>query len=606
MTNHNTDNKVITLENRGIKVVLDYTKGVKICEFSNKYSGVKSNENRELFFIDFMGAKYSSEDFEITDVSTAQDKKEELVTITMEKMDLDIKARVHLISDKEDSIRVLYQIYDGYKYGVPYEMRFTSPLLAELEIEGASDVYYYPENSVATPDGKQIMKLMREDFANSDVKPPLVVENKNHKLGFSVLFPTLSDLSDEGASQNRNMQLSRIGNKAQLRDHNILINPDASFNDTVELHITALKNGWAEAFGKFRDIWASGYEFSEYEKEDLKWFNDCFVHNFTFLYGKEGYDHEKQEIDVDGLLKQGEDFGGYDTVTYWNQYPRLGIDGRSQWDFHDDFPGGREAMKKAVDKLHDKGVYVFMPYIPWDQGNDESTNSMGDHFAKLLADTDADGYQLDTMNNLPESFRDKCNKVRPGLIMTTQSHPRKKRPLEIITTSWNEFWYTNPMPEIDVLRFLLPKHISPVISRWLRKEDKDLLIKRSKFGAAPMVIWQDIFGRWMPFSAEQRAEIKLWKGVYMSHKDIYQGDFPIPLYPTDCVNLYCNIFCKNDGDDAIYALYNDSEKSLSADISMYNEGKTAKVLLGDGECEIKDGKLKVTVKPGDVIHVLVK
>jgi hypothetical protein len=328
----------------------------------------------------------------------------------------------------------------------------------------------------------------------------------------------------------------------------------------------------------------------------------------VFLYGKEGFDHEKQKIDVEGLLKQGEEFGGYDTVTIWNQYPRLGIDARTQWDFYDDFPGGRMALKEAVQKFHDKGVAVFLPYIPWDRGNDETTNSMGNEFARIIADTGADGYQLDTMRDLPFSYRKNLDEVRPGLVLTSQHHPLKKHPVEFITTSWDEFWRFDPMPEVDVFRFMCPRHIAPVISRWLRVEDKTALIKRCEFGAAPIVIWQDIFGRWMPFSDDQKKRIKLWKSAYLKYRYIYQGGHPIPLLPTRTRNVYCNLFVSDDVGDRIYSFYNDDEKSSTVEnFSIQGESvSAAEVVHGDGKASLIKNALTARIAPKEVLHVLVR
>lgn len=601
-------NNQIVIKNNALKVVLEQGSSIVVKEFSNIYSGITSNQDKGLFSLKFMGGVYTEKDFEVADVISVSDKTQELVTILFknEKLGLDIK--VHFINDLKETINVLYQIRDKYIDGYPYEMMFHSPLLGEIALTGDDDTYYFPENSVRNSKGEQVMILMSENFATSDVKVPLVICDDEDKYGFSVLFPTHSDLDNDTASQNRNMMLSRIKTLEELRSHDIMTAPDDSFNDTIELQITGLKQGWVEAFDRFRDYWETYYDFSEYEKEDLKWFNDCVVHNFVFLFGKEGFDHEKQKIDIDKLLKDGEEFGGYDTVTIWNQYPRLGIDERTQWDFYDDFPGGRDAIKQAVKECHDKGVYLFLPYIPWDRGNHECTNTMGDEFARIVADTDADGYQLDTMRNLPESFREKLDAIRPGIILTTQAHPSKRRPLEFITTSWDEFWYTNPMPEVDVFRFLCPRHVAPVLSRWLRNESKSLIIERAKFGAAPVVIWQDVFGRWLPFNDEQKAEIANWKKTFLQYKDIYFCKNPTPLIPTKTDDLYCNLFRSDDKSSAIYSFYNDSDADItSSALSVHIDGvSSAQVILGDGSCEYCDGKITVTVKPHQVTQVLVK
>ena len=607
MINIDEKKKVATLSNNALSTTLDYNDGITFKDFSNKFGSKKSNVDKDLFRIKIYGDEYCSKDFDLVDVSSAEDKKQELLTFLLENQSLCMKVKVHFIVEHEDTISILYQVCDDFKYGDPHVSYLRIPLLADLEVNGAEDIYYCPGNAVKASDGRQVIKPVREYQYSTDMKLPLVVCDSDNKVGFSVLFPFLSDLNDAGSTQNENKVFSAMETREDFQNHYLHMNPDESFNDTIELRISAIKNGWVEAFEDYRDYWASSYDFSEYEKEDLKWFNDCVVHNFVFLYGKEGFDHEKQVIDVEGLCKQGDEFGGYDTVTIWNQYPRLGIDARTQWDFYDDFPGGREAIKDAVTKFHEKGVYLFLPYIPWDRGPGESTDSMGDEFAKIVKDTDADGYQLDTMHDIPLTFRWKLNDIRPGLVLTSQFHPAKKIPVEVLTTSWNEFWGVNPMPEVDIMRFICPIHLSPVISRWLRHEDKDVLIKRVEFGAAPIVIWQDIFGRWLPFSKDQKEEIKSWKKAYLENKEIYQGLKPVPCYPTNTPNLYCNLFKDEKAEEQIYSFYNDSDEMLKVDsLELYGEGfKNASVVFGESKAKLDGNKLSAKVAPRKVLHVLV-
>ncbi|MDR1885337.1 MAG: hypothetical protein LBQ56_03620 [Synergistaceae bacterium] len=607
MIRHDADAGTVTVQNNALRAVISYGRGAVFREFSNILSRRTTNADRDMFVLNIRGRDLASGDFDVTSVRTARDEVLELVTVYMEHPGEDLKVRVHLINDNDKTITVLFQVWDGYKLGVPSAVTMHIPLLANLEAGGASEDRYYPSGIAPTKKGADAMIPMTEGFCGSDILLPLVVCDAEEKFGFSVQFPTMSDLNDAGATQNVNKQLASISNERELACHRLGINPDPSFNDTVELRISGISGGWAEAFSDCRDAWQSLYDFSEYEREDLRWFSRGAVHNFVFLYGREGFDHEKQEIDVDGLLAAGDEFGGYDTVTIWNQYPRLGVDARTQWDFYDDFPGGRAALREAVKKFHDRGVRVFLPYIPWDRGGGETTEGMGDELARIATDTDADGFQLDTMRDLPYSYRKKLDAVRPGLVLTAQHHPLKKRPVEFITTSWDEFWRADPMPEADVFRFMCPHHISPAISRWLRTEDKTVLIRRCEFGASPIVVWQDIFGRWMPYSAEQKERIKTWKRTYLKYREIYQGSRPIPLVPTRTGGVYCNLFTGDAAGGRIYSFYNDNDEDcVVKNFSVSGEKiDNAKIVLGDGEASPEGGILTVGMAAHEVVHVLV-
>lgn len=601
-------NETVQIENKSLRIVLNCSENCsgngRIKELTNLLCGETMNSDRELFRIQIRGKELSSDQFVLKAVKKSCDEIWEMVTLLMEEAEECLRARVHFISDKEDSVTVLWQIYDGYKLGEPDVSRMKIPLLAEFDLGSKESVKYFPACCMRGRKGMDVIKRPPESFYTSDIRMPLVICDRQNKNGFSVEFLSQSDLSDEGAVQNVSGLLAAyIDSEEHLRDHNILINPDASFNDTVELCITGIKGGWPEAFDRCRCKWMSRYDFSEYDRKDLDWLKTCVIHNFSFLYGKEAFDHEKQRVDTNRLLKAGQEFGGYDTVTIWNQYPRLGVDQRSQWDFYDDFPGGRSALKEMVEEFHEKDVKVLLPYIPWDRGKEESTESMGDEFARIIADTGADGYQLDTCKELPASFRKKLDDVRPGLLLQTQAHPYKNRPMEFITSSWDEFWYGDPMPEIDLLRFMMPKHLAPVISRWLRREDKTVLIKRCIFNAAPIVIWQDIFGKMLPYSKEQKCAIREWKEVYLKHRDIYQGENPIPLYPVDEKGVYCNRFADKECAAYIYSLYNDNEKEKVIRLDC-GSLKRASVLLGAGTISSEGKELHIRIEAKTVVHVM--
>lgn len=598
-------NHRFVMSNETLVLEIDLDQKAPVCHLSNADSGVRSNQNRELFRIRIYERTYTSSDFTLREVLNQSDETEDLVTAHYELPEEKLQVKVHFINDRTDTLRILFQVYDGYKLGDPYASFLTIPLLQQLEYQGNSDTLLPPGCQFRDARGRKILMPLRDYQYSSDIRPPLVLLGEDQHHGFSITFPCYSDLNNAGCVQNQNKFLTAIETEEAIRAGELLIAPDASFNDTVELMITGLRRGWPEAFARYRDFWQSGYDFSEYQREDLQWFNQTAIHNFVFFYGKEGFDHKTKKIDVDGLLAQGEEFGGYDTVAIWNQYPRLGVDKRSQWDFHDDFPGGRKALREAVDAFHARGVKVLLPYIPWDQGPGETIDSMADQFAKLVADTDADGYQLDTMYDLPYSFRKKTDAVKPGVLLQSQFHPTKNHAVEFLTSSWDELWRQEPMPEVDVLRFLLPQHVAPQINRWSRHENKSLMIQRAMFGGAPILIWQDVFGRWMPFDDQQKAMIRKWKSVYLHYRSIYQGPRPVPLYPTRNVGIYCNVFTDAEEKQAIYAFYNDTDVDAETDVELWLEGNHAEQILGTSHPKLDGDTLFVKVPARAVVHVLV-
>jgi hypothetical protein len=114
MINHDVNIKTIKMTNNALKAVLDYSSGSVIKEFTNIYSGKKINTDKELFLLKIYEKEYKSSDFELADIITAVDETEELITVLFELKEEIIKVKVHFINDKKETIRILYQVYDGY------------------------------------------------------------------------------------------------------------------------------------------------------------------------------------------------------------------------------------------------------------------------------------------------------------------------------------------------------------------------------------------------------------------------------------------------------------------------------------------------------------
>src|SRR5262249_52385414 len=152
-------------------------------------------------------------------------------------------------------------------------------------------------------------------------------------------------------------------------------------------------------------------------------------------------------------------------------YPRIGIDERTQWEFYDDFPGGRAGLRAMAHRARERGVRFFVPYKPWDRSAElhgRQTAPDAEELARLVADVEADGVFLDTMSAIDPAFRKAIDAVRPGVVFCSEGRATGKA-FEVITGSWDQSPNRDPeqgnwsaseesMPGVDLWRFTFPEH----------------------------------------------------------------------------------------------------------------------------------------------------
>lgn len=560
MIGKNMNGQPSILSNEKIEIELGYDSGIYIKRWRHK--SLSDNEDvgmvgRELFILEVEEQRNFSSQFEILNISEVSDKTQEMISVMLCKKDMGFTFRVCLISNQDNTINLIFQLAAEWVDNCPKEVYMHMPFFANFRLSNEKlPHYFFPANPCSKSDGSSIIKL------HNDFPMPLGIFNKCSGKGFSIQFPTLSEDWFIWA-QNRNVDLHKIKSEDELKHHNILLRPGYILADVFELKFTAIDDGWNEFFFRWREDARQRFGFGQYERKDLSWVREMFCFHFTFIYGCEAYNYEKSEVNIEGLIDQGKELGGYDAVLLWHQYPRLGVDKRNQWDFFDDFPGGKEGLRYIVEKAHELGVKVFLPFKPWDVGSKETLEDTTKSISRLIKDTDIDGIFFDTMNSIPKSFRESIDQIKPGVAFCTELHPCSPNNIEMVTGSWDQYWDTESMPEVDLLRYVLPEHVSPIISRWHVGMKKDMLIKRAIFNGTGIVIWQDVFGSWLPYSREQKEKILKWKKIWKENKDIYCGSKPVPLYPTLQEGLYCNYFPSDDGKKVIYSIYNDTDKSVS-------------------------------------------
>ncbi len=439
-------------------------------------------------------------------------------------------ARVGFLSaDRE--IRVSVTLKAAWPDGVPGRAALELPWLAALRLPGAAE--RFPAVTAAKPGGATCLQMKKL------CPPPYCAESASGE-GVAAYFPL--DAANLSWDPCRNIELCDIASRNDFENCRLHVRLSDSPTMAADVRLWPLSDGWRECFSRFRAEIRARVPQTQYLRDDLRWMRDIRLTHFSYAFGREFFDYASGKPDIDALLDAGRAFGGYDAVLLWHEYPRLGLDARTQWDFYDDYPGGRTALRALVDRAHERNVRVFLPFKPWDRSPVENDTQTTARIAALIAELDIDGVFFDTMNTVPESFRAAIDAAKPGVVFITESEPHEYRALEMITSSWNQYRTEISMPESNLMRFLFPRHTRGGISRWHVGAQKDIVVERALFNGEGMIIWQDVFGAWLPYSETQKAEIRAVKRLLAEHAAILNAEDCVPLLTTASPNVYATAF----------------------------------------------------------------
>ena len=97
--------------------------------------------------------------------------------------------------------------------------------------------------------------------------------------------------------------------------------------EVIDCSIVPHTGDWHSAFTAFKKYIRDDFDFTYYKRPIQDSFRQLFVSHFTFLYGHEIYDPVANKFKIHEFLDEGEaNFGGYDYMLLWHDYPRLGLD----------------------------------------------------------------------------------------------------------------------------------------------------------------------------------------------------------------------------------------------------------------------------------------
>lgn len=275
-----------------------------------------------------------------------------------------------------------------------------------------------------------------------------------------------------------------------------------------QINVTGSVEAWRAAMQDWRreHLIRMGYDGAEYERRDLLWAQRNFVHTQMMVEDRYFYDPVAGRYTVDRYLDDLERrYGGIDSVLIWYVYPNIGIDDRSQTALARDLPGGLEGLKTAVADFHRRGVRVFLPTMPWDNGTRAEGVPDWEAIAHLAAEVGADGVNGDTYYGLPRAFRVAADAIGHPLEFQPETAPSADEMLMWNNQSWGKA-STGVIPAVSKLKWLEPRHLINIENRWARDRTDDF--HYMLFNGIGYVSWENVWGIWNQFTQRDAETLR--------------------------------------------------------------------------------------------------
>ncbi len=250
-----------------------------------------------------------------------------------------------------------------------------------------------------------------------------------------------------------------------------------------------------------------GYDDANYRRPELQWAQRNFVHAQMMVEDRYFHDPLTGRYTVDRYLDDLEArFGGIDSVLIWFVYPNIGIDNRNKTDLAHDLPGGLDGLRGAVADFHRRGVRVFLPTMPWDNGTREPEQNDWQAMAQLVNAVGADGINGDTYNGVPRAFFDACDALGCPVVVQPESTISAEEQLIWNVQSWGKKAPNEVIPPVAKFKWLEPRHMINYENRWGRDRSNDL--QYIFFNGVGYNAWENIWGIWNQFTPRDAEALR--------------------------------------------------------------------------------------------------
>ena len=264
-----------------------------------------------------------------------------------------------------------------------------------------------------------------------------------------------------------------------------------------KMDVTGSADDWVQELldWKQEHLIRIGYDDANYRRPELQWAQRNFVHTQMMVEDRYFYDPVAGRYTVDRYLDDLEQrYGGIDSVLIWYVYPNIGVDDRNQTDLAHSLPGGLAGLRSAVDDFHRRGVRVFLPTKPWDNGTRARGQSDWQAIADVVKAVGADGINGDTYNGVPRAFFDACLDLGCPVVLQPESTISAEEALIWNVQSWGKKVPPGPIPAVAKWKWLEPRHMINVENRWSRERGNDF--HYLFFNGVGYNAWENVWGLW--------------------------------------------------------------------------------------------------------------
>lgn len=308
------------------------------------------------------------------------------------------------------------------------------------------------------------------------------------------------------------------------------LDPDADLTvlDDVKIFVPPTDRAQWPAWRAQITRWADeakariGYDGSMYEREGSAWASGCFTVAQVWLWDELLYDTENNRFTPEKLLADATTrLGGFDGVVLWHAYPIIGIDDRNQWDYYRDVPG----LKELVDYFHAHGVKVFVDYNPWDTETRRG-GADANELAATIAEFEADGIFLDTMQKADPEFVATLERARPGIALEGES----KLPLTSVAShslSWAQWFADSEIPGVLRAKWFERRHMQHHIRRWNRDHAQEL--QSAWINGVGVMVWEVVFSAWVGWNDRDAATLKRMLPIQRAFSNVLREGAWTPL-----------------------------------------------------------------------------